>query len=661
MDLFLVIIVVLALVVVSSLLQKLVPQVSLPLFQIALGVLFGFFPLSHQFDLDAEMFLLIFVAPLLFMDSKHVQNKELWKNKGPILLLALALVFITVLIVGAFISVLIPAMPVAGAFALAAILSPTDPVSVKAIFGKIKIPHRSKIILEGESLINDASGLVVFRFAVAALFTGVFSIWEVSSGFVMVALGGVFVGAGIMLLIMLASKWLRHVGVEDANVFVLLQIMTPFVAFTIAESFHFSGVLAVVSAGVVISYGRSRVAAIQEARTRFVSEGAWSTLLFVLNGFVFALLGMQLPRIVESRFMYDNTAIFLDIGMVFALYASIMLVRFAAVFLAVKPEGLSRVKNSILVTLSGVKGAITLAAGFSIPLMIVSSSGAEIPFHERDLMLFIAGGVIILSILVANVLLPLGFPKRDEGKEKQELSAKGKLYKAAVSQINKDMAEKNMQSGYSLLTHYEELIHERLALKQKGRNLLVRGREKALFMLGLEAELQEMLRLFDDPDCEFSKEALAALIRITEIKLASIREKLVYESRYFRLQTLYENKEHLDDNELVQIKLHTTDVAIKEIMRRATKREFRARRAAIAHFTHKLNSFLSVHECEASREYNREFLEFAEKARLAEKSQLKKLYDNGEIDNATKIRLALDIALEEVSLLEEEYDDVQED
>ncbi|MCL2852214.1 MAG: sodium:proton antiporter [Defluviitaleaceae bacterium] len=288
----------LGLIVISNLLLKAVPQVSLPLHQIFLGVLLGFFPISQAFHLETEMFMLLFVAPLLFMDSKHTQNRDLWKYKTPILLLALGLVFSTTMIVGPFISWMIPGLPLAASFALAAILSPTDAVSVKAISGKIKMPHNIHTIIEGESLLNDASGLVAFKFALAAQLTGVFSLWVAGADFILLSIGGIAVGVGLMYAVMLVTRKLVSLGVEDASVFTLIQIITPFVAFLAAEHFEFSGVLAVVGAGIFASMNRARIITMQEAHTRFVAEGAWSTLLFVLNGLVFVLLGMQLPHIV---------------------------------------------------------------------------------------------------------------------------------------------------------------------------------------------------------------------------------------------------------------------------------------------------------------------------------------------------------------------------
>lgn len=651
MELIPLLFIMLALIVLSNLLFKIMPKVSLPLYQIFLGACFGFFQISHLFHLEAEMFMLIFVAPLLFMDSKHVQNRELWKFKKQILLMALGLVFATILIVGPVISWLIPGLPMAGAFALAAILSPTDPVSVKALFGKMNVPHDIKIMLEGESLINDASGLVVFKFALVALLTGTFSIWMVGLSFLQVAFGGILVGVGLMVIIMFITKKLIKMGVEDANVFALIQIMTPFLAFVVAETFYFSGVLAVVSAGVVVSVNHQQIITMQDARIRFISEGAWSTLLFVLNGLVFVLLGMQLPRIAQARFAYDHAAIFNDIGVVLAIYLLIMLVRFVWVFLLCNPGGDSRIKTTLLITLSGVKGAITLAAGFSIPLVIVLADGLEALFYERDLILFISGGTIIVSILVASIILPLVFPKKAAKKEEMDMSARSKLFEAAMRQIHSEMNEENKQSAYALLAYYKDLISKKSSKKIR----LIKKREVDMFKLGLSAERNELLRMMETN--EFNKDALISVKQTVEHKMTRINEKQFFEIAYLQLYSIYEKINHIDNDELVRIKMHTVDVAINEIRRHVTPENKAVCDAAIKYFRHILDTFLKIHACDTGNKYNHEIKKLAQKARQAEKNQISKLFESGEIDSATRTRLALDIALEEVAQLEDEFEE----
>ncbi|MGX7015039.1 cation:proton antiporter domain-containing protein [Vagococcus silagei] len=184
----------LGMVLLSNVLNRFIPQIAIPLIQVVLGMMLSIFTTFDYFDLSSEFFMLLFLAPLLFNDGVNVDKKALWREKKAIFTLSIVLVFVTVGLLGEFIHWLIPAMPIAGSFALAAALAPTDAVAVSALAEKVKIPHKMMHTLEGESLINDASGLVSFQFAVAALLTGTFSIVQAGISFVLISLGGVLVG-----------------------------------------------------------------------------------------------------------------------------------------------------------------------------------------------------------------------------------------------------------------------------------------------------------------------------------------------------------------------------------------------------------------------------------------------------------------------------------
>ena len=651
-DSFLLVFIMLFLIVLSNLSARVIPAISLPLHQIFLGVILGFFPISQAFHLETEMFMLLFVAPLLFMDGKHTHNRELWECKVPILLLALGLVFSTTMIVGPFISWLIPGLPLAASFALAAILSPTDAVSVKAISSKIKIPHNIRTIIEGESLLNDASGLVAFKFALVAQLTGVFSLRAAGTDFLILSLGGILVGISFVYAVSFVTRKLSSFGVDDANVVALIQIITPFAVFLTAEHFNFSGVLAVVSAGILASVNRARIITVREAHIRFVADGAWSSLLFVLNGLVFILLGMQLPLIAGARVAGD--AILFDIVIVFAIYSLIMFIRFVWVMLLHGGNSGERFKNALLITLSGVKGAITLAACFSIPLAITLADGTQAPFFERDLILFISGGVIIVSILVASIILPLIFPHEAGKKDTMELAARSKLLKSAVDQISSDMTKENRHAAGLLLTYYEGLTRQRAYDPAAKRTRHIRRNEMAPFKAGLLAERNELSRLLALENSGYDKNALRNIKQVVEYTLARLEKKLIFESAYLHLHLIYDKIGNVDHNELARIKIHTTDIAINEISKLTTPANADACLDATAHFRYKLDAFLNTYSCETSSKYNAEIRELARKARQTERTLLNNLYRQGEIDNATRVRLMLEIELEEVAQLEEE-------
>lgn len=284
-------------VVASGYLVRVVPvSLPLPLVQIALGA--GIAAISgHGVRLDPEIFFLLFLPPLLFLDGWRIPKVGLFRDKGTILELAFGLVVFTVLGAGLLIHWMIPAMPLAVAFALAAIVSPTDPVAVSSIAARVPIPKRLMHILEGESLLNDASGLVCFRFAVAAVMTGGFSLAAASLTFLWVAFAGLAVGVIVTWVISLAQRWLsRHLG-EEAGSPILVNLLIPFGAYLVAEHLDASGILAAVAAGVTMSYVELSGRAL--ATTRVQRAAVWDTVQFSLNGIMFVLLGEQLPGIVQ--------------------------------------------------------------------------------------------------------------------------------------------------------------------------------------------------------------------------------------------------------------------------------------------------------------------------------------------------------------------------
>lgn len=419
--------------------SRFLPYLSIPIIQIAMGAIIVIINPLFNIELDPHTFLLMFIAPLLFYDGKHVDKKSLWKERKNILLLALALVFATVLVVGALINWLIPPISLAASFALAAALSPTDYVAVSALSKKIDLPNKVVHIIEGEGLMNDASGIVCFKFALAAALTGTFSIFNATINFFFVALGGVIVGLILQMVLINFEKWINSLGMEDLTVEVLLQILTPFVVYLISEEvFNVSGVLAVVAAGMVntISNSKSKYDAV---RLKEVSENTWSVLVYILNGFVFLIVGIQLPSIITTAFL--EASINTPIAILYVLIISYMLLflRFIWVLfmysIGDKSDEASIKVNwydALLTSLSGVRGSVTLATILSIPLTLENGK----PFPNRDLILFLAVGVILVTLLIATFILPL-LAKKDSS---EEADYSEKLKKAQI-RVWKDTIE----------------------------------------------------------------------------------------------------------------------------------------------------------------------------------------------------------------------------
>lgn len=402
-------------VLASGMISRMLPlSIPLPLVQIALGFLIsGVF--QHGVTLNPELFFLLFLPPLLFLDGWRIPKQGLLRDKFGILNLAFGLVFFTVIGLGFLIHWMIPVMPLPVAFALAAIVSPTDPVAVSAITRRVPLPRRLVLVLEGESLFNDASGLVAFRFAVAAAVTGTFSLSSATLSFLWVALGGLAVGTLLTgLLVAVRARFVRRYG-EEPGAEILLSVLTPFAAYFLAEHVHASGILAAVAAGVVMSY--ADLSGGLSAVTRVQRKAFWDTVQFALNGMMFVLLGEQLPRLLQGAVQvvestgHHNPAWLLVYAVV--ICAALALLRFVWVWLSLKITSYLGAKRGQLpvnvnprlmavMSLAGVRGAVTLAGVLTLPL--VTASGAPLP--ARDLAIFLAASVIILSLIAASIGLP---------------------------------------------------------------------------------------------------------------------------------------------------------------------------------------------------------------------------------------------------------------
>lgn len=644
----------LILIVLSSVLQKYMPSISLPLFQILLGVLAGILPFGITIHLDTEVFMLLFIAPILFVDGKQISNRELWNFRNPILLMALGLVFSTVLICGPIITRLIPGLPLATAFALAAVLSPTDAVAVKAISNKIKLPHNIITIVEGESLLNDASGLVAFNFAIAAQLTGYFSIKDAALSFLYIAIGGALFGAVATYIINLFTSKLKAMGIEDATVYTLIQIITPFAVFLIAEELGLSGILAVVVCGIIISISRPKRFTTQEANINYISEGAWSTLLFVLNGLVFLLLGMELSNAFSKEVMNTQISTITDISYVLDISALLILIRYIwAYFFIGKDQG-SRMRNSLLISLSGVRGALTLAACLSIPLTLHNGS----PFPQRDLLLFISGGVIIVTLLIANIVLPLICPKTETDSRQLELAATKKVIQAAIDSIKSEMNDDNSQAAFSIITHYERLLSE----NSNNRTLKFASdewrKEIEIFMTGLVAEKEEIKRLLENNT--YNKEAL---LRI-EHTLIVVQRRLERRGPVKGILPVFRHtsepgsflKRHkyLNQDEMVRVKRHTTKVAIEAIWDTVTPENENAAKRAIDHYLSILEVFNKSFLGEEGKAYADKKRQLQFSAIQTQKVKVQELLELGEISYTTAGQLRKNIGLEEAALFEED-------
>jgi len=497
----------LAAVVVSGILARWT-GIALPIMQILFGAGIALSPIETVV-LDPELFFVLFLPPLLFLDGWRIPKSELFRDKVIIIELALGLVILTVAGVGLLIHWMIPAMPLAVAFALAAIVSPTDPIAVQAVAARTPIPRRMMHILEGESLLNDASGLVCMRFAVAAMLTGAFSLTAAIGTFFWLAIGGLAIGVATAYLISKAKGFAAaHLG-EDSGAQIIISLLIPFTAYLIAEHLHCSGILAAVAAGITMTFAETGALAV----TRVRRTAVWDTVQFAASGAIFVLLGEQLPSIATSaaetvRLTGHSEPWWLAVY-VLAIVAALGVLRFAWVWgslrltwfrARLRGERNPKVSRRLVLAMSlaGVRGAITLAGILTLPLTLRDGS----PFPARDLAIFLAAGVIIVTLLIATFALPpilkgLELPP-DPSAQAQEEAARIAAAEAALRAI--DAEQHRLAAGRADADLYADAatrVMELYRLRIDGRGLDAESRlqrrrleeiERALRLAGLKAE-----------------------------------------------------------------------------------------------------------------------------------------------------------------------------
>lgn len=505
-------------VIVSGYLVRIIPfSLPLPIVQIALGgAISGV--LHRGVVLEPSVFFLLFLPPLLFLDGWRIPKDGLFRDRSTILQLALGLVVFTVVGAGYLIHLMIPAMPLAVAFALAAVISPTDPVAVSSIAKRVSIPRRLMHILEGESLLNDASGLVCFQFAVAAALTGAFSLRSASLTFLWLALAGLACGIAFTLAVAFVQQRLTRRFGEEGGSPILLNLLIPFGAYLLAEQLHASGILAAVAAGITMSYveltGRSM------ARTRIERTAVWNTIQFTLNGIMFVLLGEQLPAIVQNAVATVSESGHQNpwwlAAYAVATTAMLALLRFTWVWASLRIHMLRGRPTSeyvragnwrlILATsLAGVRGAITLAGVLTLPLLMGDGS----PFPMRSVVVFLAAAVIVLSLVGASFGLPrllkgLDLPPESSEREEED-RARAAAASAAIESVKQlqqeiqdsapaDAAGVSTDAASRVIAMYQRRIREAdYDTTDADKLRKADAMERRMRLAGMQAERAEIL------------------------------------------------------------------------------------------------------------------------------------------------------------------------
>lgn len=501
------VLIVLTCVAASSVIDKFV-NVSIPVIQVVIGLLVALvLPSVQEVHLESELFMLLFIAPLLFNETRETNIRALLLNLNSILSLAIALVVVSVLSVGYALHLMVPSIPLAATFALASALGPTDAATVTALKSNIHLTHRQQTLLSGESLINDASGVVAFQFSVAAAVTGAFSLVDAAGSFTVLFVGGVAMGIVTGFAFSAINAMLGRLGYEDTVANVLYEVLTPFLVYLLAETFHVSGVLAVVAAGLVIALPRRQSNKALFARQKLVSDSTWKVISFLINGTIFVFLGIQLPLAVLPG-TNGGLNILQILGIVVVITLFMHGVRFAWLYAletyklhkgghlctgkddvdgendlagsspdgekpeqplaelgsvqtseqtadqpkptcTIKPISITSaevIKNVLVTTVAGAKGAVTLSIILTLPL--TTQSGAAFP--QRDLLITIAAGVILATLLLADNLLPVLSKSPEADSDLPERLHKGEIavLEATLAELRSMLQSENAKAKY---------------------------------------------------------------------------------------------------------------------------------------------------------------------------------------------------------------------
>jgi len=513
--------------------------VPYPILLVLGGLVLGFVPGLPRIELEPDVVFLLFLPPLLYVSAIFTSWRDFRTDLRKISLLAVGLVLVTTCAVGA-VSHWAMGLPWGAAFVLGAVVSPTDAVAATAVAQRLGLPRRIVAILEGESLVNDATGIVAYRLAVAAVITGAFSFWQAGLQFVVGAIGGVTVGLAVGWFIVWAR---RHVS-EEPNVQNTISLLTPFAAYLLAEEpshylwgrlglpgeFAFSGVLAVVAAGLYLA---RRVPYVVTPQARLQAYAFWELVIFLLNGLIFALIGLQLRSIIErlSESEYQVASLMLYAGLI---SLTVILVRFVWVFsTAYFPRWESRYlhwpdpspspRAATILAWTGMRGVISLAAALALPLS--TESGA--PFPERDLILFLTFCVILATLVGQGLSLPVlirALRLEDDGSgEREEIKGRIRVAEAALARLEElaaeDWVREDTAERVRGLYNYrrsrfsarfggdEDEIEERSAAYQRLLRELLRAQRRTLIELRNEGVIgdEAMHRIEHDLDLEESR------------------------------------------------------------------------------------------------------------------------------------------------------------
>jgi len=520
------ILIILALVMLANRLR-----IAYPIVLVLGRLVLSFTSQFSNITIDPALVFFIFLPPLLYEAAWQVSWKEFYRWRRVIMSFAFPIVIITSCVVAFASHALIPGFTWALGFLLGGIISPPDAIAATTVMKYVKVPKAVVNIIEGESLLNDASSLIVFQFALAAVITGQFHFQEAAWRFVLVIVLGTFIGLGIGLIFYWIHRWLP----TTPSIEIVLTLVTPYCMYYAAEYFHFSGVLAVVSGGLLLSSKRHKMLTYQ---SRIQGVNVWTNVAFVLNGLVFLLIGLQLPAI--TRQLGDislSTAIgyglmislVLIVARLLCTFGAAVFTRFASHFITVADANPGW-KGPIIIGWAGMRGVVSLAAALSIPLMIQTQ-----PFPYRNLILFITFIVILVTLVFQGLTLPWVVRKvKPDDKytiipePKQELIIQKKLAHHSLQYLeeryNQDwLKNKHLENLRARLKIDGELLMSQLEESGNGKESALSDFQKIYLEL-----LEQQRGLLNNMNhrMQFDEELIRKYLSLIDIEEYKLREKM---------------------------------------------------------------------------------------------------------------------------------------
>lgn len=507
--------------------------IAYPIVLVAGGLLLSITTVFSHITINPELVFFIFLPPLLYEAAWQTSWKEFWRWRRVITSFAFPIVIITSCVIAFVSNALIPGFSLALGFLLGGIISPPDAISATSIMRQVNVPKSMISIIEGESLLNDASSLIVFRFALAAVITGQFVFWKATGDFFLVISMGIVIGVLVGLFFYAIHRWLPTTPSID----IVLTLVTPYCIYFVAERFHFSGVLAVVSGGLLLSHKRQSMLTYV---SRLQGTNVWSTLGFVLNGLVFLLIGLQLPSITQQLENISlSTAIWYGLAITAVLIASRFICTFgASVFTRFMSHFITVAdpnpgwKAPLIFGWAGMRGVVSLAAALSIPVLIDEG----VPFPHRNLILFITFIVILVTLILQGLTLPwlirkINFADRYSAmpERKQEMIIQKKLAIASRQYIEDKYGKEKRQDERlnNLLAkleidikHFEREIG---GLNNETENGLINYQHIYLDVL----EEQRRLLLKINSRAEFDEDLVRKYLSLVDLEETKIREKIL--------------------------------------------------------------------------------------------------------------------------------------